>query len=156
MSRATIRKPTGAESLLDGARLTRPCHHSLMPRSPIDRLRRLCLSLPDAYEKLSHGEPTFWAGKRMFASFADAANHHGAGRHAVWCKATHITQRLLIDKDPNRYFNPPYAGPAGWVGVYLDRAPDWKDVEDRLKHAHELAASASKPRARKRAPRKTR
>ena len=46
--------------------------------SPLPRLRKLCLALPEAYEKVSHGEPTFWAGKKMFASFADATNHHDA------------------------------------------------------------------------------
>jgi predicted DNA-binding protein (MmcQ/YjbR family) len=111
-----------------------------MATSPIDRLRQLCLALPDAWEKTSHGEPTFWVGKRMFAMFADANNHHGAGRHAVWCKATHITQDLLVSKAPERYFVPPYVGPSGWVGMYLDRRPDWARVADRLEHAYQLAA----------------
>ena len=121
-----------------------------MARSPLDRVRRLCLALPNAYEKTSHGEPTFWAGKRMFASFASADNHHGAGRHAVWCKATHVTQDLLIKRSPQRYFSPPYVGPSGWVGIYLDRAPDWSEVADRLSHAHELASAPSRPIAGKR------
>jgi hypothetical protein len=121
-----------------------------MPRqSPLPRLRRLALALPDAWEKLSHGEPTFWVGPRMFASFADAANHHGAGRHAVWCKATHDTQDLLVRKDPRRYFVPAYVGPSGWIGVYLDGRIDWRAVGDRLKHAHALAAKRPRP-ARKR------
>jgi len=77
----------------------------------------------------------------MFASFANANNHHGAGRHAVWCKADHVTQDLLIKRSPDRYFVPPYAGPSGWVGVYLDRRPNWKDVAERLAHAQELAAA---------------
>ena len=114
-------------------------------RSPLNRLRRTCLALPGAWEKVSHGEPTFWVGKRMFASFADKGNHHGAGRDAVWCKATHATQDLLIARSPERYFSPPYAGASGWVGIYLDQSPDWAEVVDRLQHAHELAAA---PRAR--------
>ncbi len=104
------------------------------------RLRRLCLALPEAYETVSHGEPTFWAGKRTFAMFANAANHHGRGRHAVWCKATHMTQSLLVGRHSDRYFVPPYAGPSGWVGMYLDRRPDWKEVADRLREAYRLAA----------------
>jgi len=59
-----------------------------MARSPIDRLRTICIALPEAYEKTSHGEPTFRVRKKMFAMFADAGNHHGGGRHAAWCKAT--------------------------------------------------------------------
>lgn len=109
-------------------------------KNPLARLRRLCLGLPGAWEKVSHGEPTFWAGKRMFAMFANAANHHGSGRYGVWCKATHVTQQMLIARDPARYFRPPYAGAAGWVGIYLDEKPDWTEVAERLQHAHELAA----------------
>jgi hypothetical protein len=61
----------------------------------------------------------------MFAAFALADHHHGAGRHAVWCKANHITQDLLLSRTPERYFIPPYVGPSGWVGIYLDRRPDY-------------------------------
>ena len=121
-----------------------------MARSPLDRVRRLCLTLPNTWEKLSHGEPTFWVGKKMFASFANADNHHGAGRHAIWCNATHATQDLLITRAPTRYFSPPYVGPSGWVGIYLDGKPDWAEVADRLAHAHELASAVSRPKARKR------
>ena len=122
---------------------------NLMPK-PIARLRQLCLALPDAWEKESHGEPTFWIGKSMFASFANAANHHGAGRHAVWCKASHVTQDLLVARAPDRYFRPPYVGPSGWIGIYLDRDPDWAEVKERLQHAYELAASPRLRRAQRR------
>jgi predicted DNA-binding protein (MmcQ/YjbR family) len=107
--------------------------------SPLHKLRKLCLALPDTWEKISHGEPTFFVKKRAFAMFASADNHHGAGRYAVWCKATHTTQDLLVARSPERYFVPPYAGPAGWVGIYLDRRPTWSEVADRVAHAHELA-----------------
>jgi hypothetical protein len=115
--------------------------------SPLEKLRSVCLALPDAWEKTSHGEPTFWVGKRMFATFAGADNHHGAGRHAVWCKATHATQDLLISRSPDRYFAPPYVGPSGWVGVYLDRRPNWSEVAERLSHAYELARRPSRRRS---------
>jgi hypothetical protein len=115
-------------------------HRAAAPASPIERLRRTCLAFPDTYEKLSHGEPTFWVGKKMFASFADAGNHHGAGRHAVWCKTTHLDQDLLVSRSPDRYFVPPYLGPSGWVGIYLDRRPAWTVVAGRLRESYRLAA----------------
>jgi hypothetical protein len=93
----------------------------------------------------------FWVGKRMFAMLADAANHHGAGRHAVWCKAAHVTQDFLVRQSPDRYFRPPYAGPSGWVGVWLDRRPRWSDVTERLRHAYELAAAPQTSKRRRRA-----
>jgi predicted DNA-binding protein (MmcQ/YjbR family) len=107
---------------------------------PLERLRRICLALPGAWEKTSHGEPTFWVAKKMFAMFANAENHHGAGRHAVWCKSTPMTQSLLVGRTPDRCFVPPYVGPSGWVGIYLDRSPDWADVTERLRDAYRLVA----------------
>ena len=65
------------------------------------RLRRHCLAIPGAIEKISHGEPTFFTPKRVFAMFAN--NHHGDGHVAVWL---------------------PYVGPSGWVGVELSRVAD--------------------------------
>ena len=88
----------------------------------------------------------------MFAIFANGDNHHGGGRHAVWCKATHATQDLLIARSPHLYFTPPYVGVAGWVGIYLDAATDWTEVADRLHHAHELAAPPPRARAAKGRP----
>jgi hypothetical protein len=119
-----------------------------MAADPLTKLRRIALALPGAWEKVSHGEPTFWVGKRMFASYANAANHHGAGRTGVWCKADHLTQTLLLSKAPTLYFSPPYVGPSGWVGMYLDAGIDWQQVAERLDYAYRLARAA--PAARKR------
>jgi len=113
-----------------------------VPRTtPIDRLRKICLALPEAHEQKAWGEPTFRVGKRVFAMFADARNHHGAGRHAVWCKADHFTQDLVVGRWPDRYFVPPYAGAAGWFGIYLDRDPDWQEVTDRLRESYRQLAN---------------
>ena len=119
-----------------------------MPPHPAARIRRLALALPDTWEKLSHGAPTFWVGKRTFANFADGSTHHGGGRHSVWCKATPLNQELLIAHAPDRYFKPPYVGPGGWIGIYLDGKLAWKDVAERLAEAHELARAAQGKRRR--------
>jgi hypothetical protein len=125
-------------------------------RSPLNRLRRVCLALPNAWEKVSHGEPTFWVGKKMFATFASKANHHGAGRDAVWCKATHVTQDLLVGRSPERYFAPPYVGASdGWVFISTTR-PTGPRSRDRLRHAHELAAPLRARSVKTRAPARAR
>ena len=111
-----------------------------MAASPLQRLRRICLALPGAHEKTAWGEPTFRVRDKLFAMYADARNHHGGGRHAVWCKATHLTQDMVVHRAPGRYFVPPYVGPSGWFGIYLDRSPDWEEVADRLREAYRLVA----------------
>ena len=72
-----------------------------MPPAPLTRLRRLCLRLPDAIEKVSHGAPTFFVAKgKVFAMFASRHNHHGAGRDAVWLNAAPGNQALMIRTAP--------------------------------------------------------
>ena len=44
------------------------------------KVRRICLALPDTYEKEAWGAPTFRRGK-MFLMFVD--DHHGDGRLAI-------------------------------------------------------------------------
>lgn len=108
--------------------------------NPIDRLRRICLALPEAHEVNAWGEPTFRVRNKLFAMYASAKNHHGAGKNAVWCKATHVDQDMLIRADPTRFFSPPYVGPSGWVGIYLDGTVDWEAIADQMRDAYRLIA----------------
>lgn len=117
-----------------------------MPPSALQRLRKLCLALPGAHEVEAWGEPTFRVNNKLFAMYAAADNHHGAGHHAVWIKSTAINQSFLLKAKPKRYFSPPYVGPSGWIGVRLDGRVNWKDVRELLRDGYELAAP--KPRVR--------
>jgi hypothetical protein len=110
------------------------------PSLPIDRLRTVCLALPEAHEVEAWGAPTFRVKNKMFATFAAPENHHGAGRPSVWVKSTHLIQDMLIHDDSDRYFAPPYVGPKGWVGIRLDRRPNWKTVADLIRDAYVLTA----------------
>jgi hypothetical protein len=88
----------------------------------LKRLRRFCLAIPGTMEKLSHGEPTFFTPKRVFAMFAN--NHHDDGHVAVWLPAGPGVQEALIEEEPGIFFRPPYVGPSGWIGVELTRIDD--------------------------------
>ena len=72
--------------------------------------------------------------------YAHANNHHGGGRHAVWCKAASVNQRLMVEAAPDRFFVPPYVGPSGWVGVWLDGKIDWKELDDLLRDSYRMIA----------------
>src|SRR5262245_8744264 len=88
----------------------------------LDRVRHVCGSIPGTIEKISHGEPTFFTPKRVFAMFAN--NHHGDGHVAVWIPAAPGVQAALIEEAPDTYYTPPYVGVSGWVGVELSRVDD--------------------------------
>ena len=51
----------------------------------------------------------------------------------MWIKAMPENQALMIRAQPDQYFKPPYVGPSGWVGVYLDQSPDWDEVAELLR-----------------------
>ena len=111
-----------------------------MTPPPLARLRRLCLALPEAHEVEAWGEPTFRVKNKLFAMFAAPGNHHGAGRPAVWCKAAPGNQELMVRAAPERFFVPPYVGPSGWVGIWLDRSVDWAELAELLRDSWQLTA----------------
>jgi len=112
----------------------------------IERIRKICLALPEAQEKPSHGEPTWFAGKgKVFAMLDD--HHHGAEHLSVWLPQPLGVQEALIDGDPERFFRPAYVGSKGWVAVVLDGGPDWALVTRLVREAYFHVASA-KLRAR--------
>ncbi len=100
----------------------------------LERLRKICLALPEANERLSHGEPTWFAGKgKVFAMLDD--HHHGADHVSVWVPLPRGAQEDLVASAPDRFFRPPYVGASGWVGVVLDGRPNWSMVEGLIRDA---------------------
>ena len=101
----------------------------------IARLRKICMALPEANERVSHGEPTWFAGKGKVFAMLD--NHHHGARHlSVWLPQPAGVQEDLIEADPERFFRPPYVGPNGWVGMVLDTKPDWHVVTSLVREAY--------------------
>ncbi|HEX6313690.1 MAG TPA: MmcQ/YjbR family DNA-binding protein [Gemmatimonadaceae bacterium] len=123
--------------------------------SPLPRLRKICLSFPEAHEVEAWGEPTWRVKGKMFAMYAADGNHHGSGRASVWVKSDKENQALMIGSQPDTFFKPPYVGPSGWVGVYLDRSPDWNEVTAILRDGWKMIAP-KRVVAASEAPQKTR
>lgn len=96
----------------------------------------MCLALPEAAEKLSHGEPT-WFVRKVFVMFA---NRHHDDRVGFWCAAPPGAQEEMIAADPTKYFRPPYVGHRGWLGVYLDVPVDWTEIAEIVTDAYRTVA----------------
>jgi len=103
----------------------------------VDRLRKICLALPEATEKTAWGEATWRAGK-IFAQMD--TYHHGADHVAVWLPGRPGLQEELVAEDPARFFVPPYVGHKGWIGVRIDRKPDWNVVAGLVVDAYRIVA----------------
>src|SRR5688500_20359185 len=86
----------------------------------VELVRRLCLALPETWEKLSHGEPTFFVKKKVFAMCS--INHHNDGHIAVVVPAAVGIQAALIERHTKKLYRPHDVGYSGWVGYYIPRS----------------------------------
>jgi predicted DNA-binding protein (MmcQ/YjbR family) len=106
-----------------------------MARSPIDRLRSICLALPEAEERETWGHPTFRVRDKIFVTAGS-----GEGRPSFTCKAPPGSQMVLVGADPDRFYVPAYVGSKGWVGMRIDKNPDWDEVATLVRRSYCLVA----------------
>ena len=106
-----------------------------MIQDPVDRLREICLTFPEATEGGGVGNPSFRVRDKIFAM------QHGVdGRPSIWCKAPRGAQQALAGSNPERFFVPPYVGCHGWIGHWLDVEIDWEEVADLVEESYRMTA----------------
>jgi hypothetical protein len=106
---------------------------------PVDRLRQLCLALPETIERASHGSPGFFIrGKKQFVAVDN--HHHGVQHLGFWCAAQPGVQEEMIAENPLQFFRPPYVGHRGWLGVRIDLDPDWAEIDEIVRDAYRCIA----------------
>jgi predicted DNA-binding protein (MmcQ/YjbR family) len=106
-----------------------------MADDALQRLREICLALPEAVERETWGEATFRVREKIFAMAGD-----GNGRLSMSCKAPPGAQDVLVGADPERFFVPPYVGRSGWVGVRLDGPVDWDELAGLVADSYRMTA----------------
>jgi hypothetical protein len=103
----------------------------------VERIRKICLDLPEATEKPfgGHTSPAFRVRDKMFVVVSE-------DRTTLTAKAPPGVQGILINSDPDRFFVPKYVGSKGWVGVRLDlaRQPDWEEMAEIIYESYCLTA----------------
>jgi hypothetical protein len=103
-----------------------------------ERVRAICMALPEVAEKLSHGSPAFFVRKQFVMLWP--YGHHDHGFPHLWCAAPPGAQEQLVAAEPERFFRPPYVGGRGWLGVRLDGRVDWEDVQLLCEDAYRTVA----------------
>lgn len=106
----------------------------------VERLRAVCLALPEVTEKVSHGSPS-WFVRKMFVSWV--GRHHGDAHLSLWAAAPEGAQAEMVAAEPARFFVPPYVGHRGWLGMRLDvepGGPDWDEVREVVTDAYRHVA----------------
>lgn len=106
-------------------------------------LRRVCLALPDAAEKVSHGRPN-WYTTKVFAVYGGSVK----GDHADPLLARALlflpdrAERAALEQD-RRFHVPAYYGPAGWLALPLDgggQEVDWDEVAELVESSYRQTA----------------
>ena len=122
-----------------GAEPPRPVYAETMEARDIERrVRAICLSLPSATEKVSHGAPAFFVQRQFVMLWSDG--HHDNRFPHLWCAAPSGAQESLIAAAPDKFFRPPYVGSRGWLGVRLDGRVDWDEVAMLCEEAYRAVA----------------
>lgn len=99
--------------------------------SRLDRIRSICLSLPEAAERETWGHPTFRVRDKIFASCGEKATTLGFKAHPDELEA------LLGD---GRFERSAYVGRYGWVTMTLSGRVDWNEVDELIRSSYLLIA----------------
>lgn len=94
------------------------------------QVRRIALALPDATEVVAHGRPTFRCGK-MFGNYGGGVRGTAIRHDQSILFIADESERRALDAD-ERFFEPKYLGPYGWLGLILDGHTDWDEVGELL------------------------
>lgn len=106
-----------------------------MSADAIDRLREICLALPEATERETWGHATFRVREKIFAIAGD-----DIGNWRVSCKARPGMQAALVEARPDRFYVPAYVGPKGWIGMSLGEGVEWDEVGDLIEESYRMTA----------------
>ena len=105
------------------------------PDAALDRLRAVCLDLPEAVEVLAWGRPTFRAGKKIFVTAGASMDRP----HSMVFKPDPEERRALVQDE--RFFIPPYFGPAGWLAIDFDPPEtDWIELAELVETSYRQVA----------------
>jgi hypothetical protein len=105
------------------------------------RVRRICLELPGADEKVSHGRPNFFT-RKVFAIYGATVkgDHWATERDRSVQVLPDADERLALQQD-DRFFTPAYTGPSGWLGLDLTVASvDWDEVAELVEMSYRNTA----------------
>ena len=102
----------------------------------IERVRTLCLALPESFELDTWDHPTFRLGSGRGKIFCTAASDGSS----ITVKAEPVEREALLTQG-EPFYDPPYVGRKGWVGVRLDHArTDWEELAELIATSYRLIA----------------
>ena len=104
-----------------------------MATDPLEKLREICLALPDTKETLTRGSPYFRVGEKIFAGYGE---EDGKPLVGLKLEKPHAEARVA---DP-RFTRSKYVGQHGWVTMDLSDVGDWGEVGALILESFHLIA----------------
>jgi predicted DNA-binding protein (MmcQ/YjbR family) len=98
----------------------------------LQRLRALCLSLPETSERSSWGHPNFRAGKKTFAAFERVKGRPSIAFRLNRADAARLTRR-------KQFFATPY-GRGLWISIWSDTRLDWRLISSLVRRGYRVVA----------------
>jgi predicted DNA-binding protein (MmcQ/YjbR family) len=100
----------------------------------LKKLRKICLALPEAFETVSFGHPTFKVGGKIFSVLEEYKGELG-----MCVKVERELQDIFLSDQ--RFFRTPYIGKHGWITLRVHAAPlDWGEIRGLLRGSYRLVA----------------
>lgn len=100
----------------------------------LERLRTICLALPEAEEVVTWGHPTFRTGCKTFAVYETYKGIPSLAIHAG------VAQPALLEDA--RFYRTPYVGHRGWVSLDTRAPIDWNEVRALVEQSFRSVAPA--------------
>ena len=97
------------------------------------KVRALCLGLPDTKLTMTWGSPHFRVGEKIFCGFGAED-----GKQTMGVKLGMSHARSVV-KDP-RFWPSKYVGKHGWVTMDVTRRKSWDEVAALIRESYELIA----------------
>lgn len=88
----------------------------------LEKLRKICLALPETSEGAAFGTPVFKAGKKTFCQFAA---YHDIASAYFWVGSE---QQAFLTAD-DRYLIPAYQGHNGWIQLRINKRFNGEEIE---------------------------
>jgi predicted DNA-binding protein (MmcQ/YjbR family) len=105
--------------------------------SPFDaalqKMRAICLALPDTKETPTWGQPHFRVGEKIFSGLGEEKGLLTVGVKLEMDHADAMVRRPGFSRAP-------YVGHKGWVSIDIGKVKDWGEIEALVHESYRLIA----------------
>lgn len=101
--------------------------------TPLTRIRKICLSLPDTKETMTWGQPHFRVRDKIFVGYGE---ERGTGVISFKLEMKHAAAVI----QQSNSWRAPYVGHKGWVSMDMGDVTDWDGVRGLILESYRLIA----------------